>query len=118
MLKKQVNGLIGYCKVSGFKVKSIESVSISLNKFKFRKLHSLVGENVVTAIPYPKNRENSSTVLTIDEYNKILSHCSQKDDTRLGMRNLVIILMLGLLGLRTGTIISHIEYCKSNLKIE
>ena len=34
MLEKQVNGFIAYCKVSGFKDKSIESLSINLNKFK------------------------------------------------------------------------------------
>ncbi len=34
MLEKQINGFIDYCKVSGFKDKSIESLSINLNKFK------------------------------------------------------------------------------------
>ena len=34
MLEKQVNGFIDYCKVSGFSDKSIESLSINLNKFK------------------------------------------------------------------------------------
>ena len=34
MLEKQINGFIAYCKVSGFKDKSIESLSINLNKFK------------------------------------------------------------------------------------
>jgi len=38
--------------------------------------------------------------------NKILSHCCQKVDTLLGIRNLVIVLILGLLGLRTSTIIA------------
>ena len=152
MLEKQINGFIDYCKVSGFKDKSIESLSINLNKFKiflgkthvrsikkityryllsfvadfespsihtkkarvwalrqffhFLKLQSLVDENIATAIPYPKIEKTVPQFLTIDEYNKILSHCCQKADTRLGMRNLVIILVLGLLGLRTGTIIS------------
>ena len=34
MLEKQVNRFIDYCKVSGFKDKSIESLSPNLNKFK------------------------------------------------------------------------------------
>jgi len=152
MLEKQVNGFIAYCKVSGFKDKSIESLSLNLNKFKiflskihvrsikkvtyrhllsfvadfqspsihtkkarvwalrqffhFLKLHSLVDENIATAIPYPKIEKTVPQFLTMDEYNRILSHCSKKAYTRLGIRNLVIILMLGLLGLRTGTIIS------------
>jgi integrase/recombinase XerC len=152
MLEKQINGFIAYCKVSGFKDKSIESLSINLNKFKifldkihvrsikkityrhllcfvadfqspsihtkkarvwalrqffhFLKLQGLVDENIATAIPYPKIEKTVPQFLTIDEYNKILSHCCQKAYSRPGYRDLVIILMLGLLGLRTGTIIS------------
>ena len=34
MLERQVNGFIDYCKVSGFKDKSIKSLSINPNKFK------------------------------------------------------------------------------------
>ena len=38
MLEKQINGFIEYCKVSGFRDKSIESLSIRLNQFnKFLK---------------------------------------------------------------------------------
>ena len=152
MLEKQINGFIEYCKVSGFKDRSIQSLSINLNKFKtflseihnrsikkityrhlsafvadyespsidtkkarvwamrqffhYLKLHNLVEENIATAIPYPKIEKKVPQFLTIDEYNKILSHCCQKVDTLLGIRNLVIVLILGLLGLRTSTIIA------------
>ena len=34
MLEEQINGFIEYCKVSGFRDKSIESLSIRLNQFK------------------------------------------------------------------------------------
>lgn len=34
MLEKQINGFIEYCKVSGFKDRSIQSLSLNLNKFK------------------------------------------------------------------------------------
>ncbi len=152
MLEQHINGFIEYCKVSGFRVKSIESLSTRLNNFNnfaqenhlesiqeityrhllafladyrrpsihikkarvwalrqffhFLKLHSVVDENIATSIPYPKIEKTVPHFLTIDEYNRVLSHCSQKADTPLGIRNLVIILILGLLGLRTGTIIS------------
>jgi integrase/recombinase XerC len=33
MLEEQINGFIEYCKVSGFRDKSIESLSIRLNQF-------------------------------------------------------------------------------------
>ena len=34
MLEEQINGFIEYCKVSGFRDRSIESLSIRLNQFK------------------------------------------------------------------------------------
>ena len=42
MLEKQINGFIEYCKVSGFKDRSIQSLSINLNKFKtfLGKIHN------------------------------------------------------------------------------
>ncbi len=33
MLKKQISGFIAYCKVSGFKPKSIEALSLRLEQF-------------------------------------------------------------------------------------
>jgi integrase/recombinase XerC len=54
--------------------------------FHFLKLQSLVDENIATAIPYPKIEKTFPQFLTIDEYNKILSHCCQKADTRPGIR--------------------------------
>ena len=129
MLEQHINGFIEYCKVSGFRVKSIESLSTRLNNFNnfaqenhlesiqeityrhllafladyrrpsihikkarvwalrqffhFLKLHSVVDENIATSIPYPKIEKTVPHFLTIDEYNKILSHLSQKADTPL-----------------------------------
>ncbi len=42
MLERQINGFIEYCKVSGFKDRSIQSLSINLNKFKafLGKIHN------------------------------------------------------------------------------
>ncbi|MBC2696180.1 MAG: tyrosine-type recombinase/integrase [Desulfobacteraceae bacterium] len=53
-----------------------------------------------------QNRKNCSPFLTIREYNRILHHCSKNAGTFIGRRNLIIIIMLGLLGLRTNSIIS------------
>jgi integrase/recombinase XerC len=57
-------------------------------------------------LPYPKIEKTVPHFLTIDEYNRILLYCSTDSDHVIGLRNLIIIMMLGLLGLRTGTIIS------------
>jgi integrase/recombinase XerC len=152
MLTEQVNGFIEYCKVSGFKDKSIQALSIRLNEFKdfvkskrlshirnisyghlsafvadyknpsihvkksriwclrqffhYLKLNGIVWENIALDLPYPKIEKTVPHFLTIDEYNRILHHCSAHAKNILGLRNLLIIMMLGLLGLRTGSIVS------------
>ena len=152
MLEEQINGFIEYCKVSGFRNKSIESLSIRLNQFNiflktvqirkikaityrhlskfvadyknpsihvkkariwslrqffhYLKLNGYVNENIATDLPYPKIEKTVPHFLTICEYNLILHHCSKNAGTFIGLRNLIIIMMLGLLGLRTNSIIS------------
>ena len=152
MLDKEIKGFIAYCKVAGFKQKSIETLSLRLNEFNqflkskrfknilsvtyshlsafvadykspsihvkkariwslrqffhFLKLRGHIKDNIATDLPYPKIEQTIPQFLTIDEYNRILRHCSSHAKNTLGLRNLIIIMMLGLLGLRTGAIIS------------
>jgi integrase/recombinase XerC len=152
MLEENIKGFISYCKVAGFKEKSIETLSLRLNEFNkflkskrfkniqsvtyshlsafvadyrspsihikkariwtlrqffhFLKLKSYIKDNIATQLPYPKIEKTVPHFLTIDEYNRILLYCSANANHVLGLRNLIIIMMLGLLGLRTGTIIS------------
>jgi site-specific recombinase XerD len=152
MLEEQINDFIRYCKVSGFRDKSIESLSIRLKEFNkflktarlrkvksityrhlssfiadyknpsihvkkarvwslrqffhYLKLNGYVDQNIALDLPYPKIEKTVPHFLTIHEYNRILHHCSKNADTFIGLRNLIIIMMLGLLGLRTNSIIS------------
>ena len=152
MLEDNNKGFISYCKVAGFKEKSIETLSLRLNEFNkflkskrfkniqsvtyshlsafvadykspsihikkariwtlrqffhFLKLKSYIKENIATQLPYPKIEKTVPHFLTINEYNRILFHCSSNASSPLGLRNLIIIMMLGLLGLRTGSIVS------------
>lgn len=152
MLNKKIKGFIGYCKVAGFKEKSIETLSLRLNEFnqflkskRFKNIQSVsyshlsafvadyqspsihikkariwslhqffhflrlkgnIKDNIAMDLPYPKIEKTVPHFLTIDEYNRILLYCSAHSHDLLGLRNLIIIMMLGLLGLRTGTIIS------------
>jgi integrase/recombinase XerC len=137
MLEKQIKGFLQYCKVSGFRPRSLQTLSIRLNDFSkflktnrlsrirsinyshlsafvadfhspsvhvkksriwslrqffhYLKLNGLVRENIATDLPYPKIENTVPKFLTIEEYNRIL---------------LIIILMLGLIGIRTGAIIA------------
>lgn len=151
MLDQQISGFIAYCKVSGFKDKSIESLSLRLRQFnhfineshikhidsiQYRQLRQFVAdygqpsihvkkariwslrqfyhylvlinrvtENIATYLVYPKIEKTVPDFLTIGEYNQILEHCLQAADTDAGLRNLIIVMLLGMLGLRTNAII-------------
>ena len=74
--------------------------------FHFLKLNGLVRENIALDIPYPKIEKTVPHFLTIDEYNRILQYFLKKARDFFGLRNLVIIMMLGLLGLRLGSLLS------------
>jgi integrase/recombinase XerC len=74
--------------------------------FHFLKLNGLVGENIALDIPYPKIEKTVPHFLTIDEYNRILQYFFKKATDFFGLRNLALIMMLGLLGLRLGSMLS------------
>jgi integrase/recombinase XerC len=152
MLNQHISGFIAYCKVSGFKAKSIESLSMRLNEFNtfvrnekldkikgityrhlrrfvadyrnpsihikkariwslrqfyhYLKLNSHVDENIATALAYPKIKKTVPHFLTQAQYNRILAHCSEKAKSRMGLRNLIIIMLLGMIGLRTSAVVA------------
>jgi len=152
MLEKHIKGFLRYCKLSGFKERSIQALTIRLNDFNnflkterlcsirsityshlsafvadyrlpsihvkksriwslrqffhYLKLNGIVIENIATELPYPKIEKTVPHFLTIDEYNRILHHFAARINMNQGLRNLLIIMMLGLMGLRTGSIIS------------
>ncbi len=79
----------------------------SLRKFyHFLKLKDLVAENIALSLPYPKIEKKVPEFLTIDEYNTLLNYFHDKASETAGLRNLVIIMVLGLLGLRLRSVIS------------
>ncbi|MBN1348735.1 hypothetical protein JXJ21_04935 [candidate division KSB1 bacterium] len=57
-------------------------------------------------IPYPKIDKKVPQFLTSAEFKLILKHFTQKATNLIGLRNLVIISLLGLLGLRTATVVA------------
>jgi len=89
--------------------------------FHFLKLHGLVDENIAKNVPYPKIEKTVPQFLTISEYNRILRYFSEAADSYVRIRNLIIIMMLGLLGLRTGTFISlniqHVDAAAGLLRV-
>jgi len=73
--------------------------------FHFLKLNHLIEDNIALSIPYPKIEKTVPQYLTPDEYNQILSYFYQKATSFCGLRNLVLIMLFGFLGLRLKSII-------------
>ncbi len=115
-----ING-IGYghlsCFVSDFKEPSIHKKKArvwSLHLFfHFLTLSGHIWENIAIDLPYPKIEKTVPHFLTIEEFNRIIEHFVLNIESTNGLRNLVLILMFGLLGLRTATItaldVEHID---------
>jgi integrase/recombinase XerC len=73
--------------------------------FHFLKANTIISKNIALDIPYPKVTKTIPLFLTIDEFNKILSYFAQQGDSLTGLRNLIIIMLLGFLGLRLSTLL-------------
>jgi integrase/recombinase XerC len=65
-----------------------------------------VPKNIALKLPYPKIEKTGAQFLTINEYNCLIRYFSNEAQDLLGLRNFVIILMLGTLGLRTSTLLA------------
>jgi len=74
--------------------------------YHFLTLHGQVPKNIALKLPYPKIEKTVPQFLTPDEYNRLIRYFSERIDSYMGLRNLVIIMLLGTLGLRTGTLIA------------
>ena len=74
--------------------------------YHFLTLHQHVAKNIALRLAYPKIEKTVPQFLTPDEYNRLIRHFGQRADTKMGLRNLIIILLLGTLGLRTSTLIA------------
>ncbi|MDW7680627.1 MAG: tyrosine-type recombinase/integrase [bacterium] len=74
--------------------------------FHYLKLQQLVDKNIALELPYPKMEKKVAKFLTEDEFNRILNHFTQKATDIHGLRNLIIILIMGLLGIRTAAIVA------------
>lgn len=73
--------------------------------YHYLKLKDFVEENIAMSFPYPKIEKRVPEFLTIDEYDTLLNHFHDKAIDYKGLRDLVIIMILGLLGLRLSSVI-------------
>jgi len=74
--------------------------------FHFLKLNGWIKINIASEFPYPKIEKTIPHFFTIEEYNRLLNFFYRRASDASGFRNLVMIMMLGLLGLRLSSVIS------------
>lgn len=74
--------------------------------FHFLALHQHVAQNIAAKLPYPKIEKTLPQFLTVEEYNRLIRHFSQQPQDMWTLRNLIIIMLLGILGLRTSSLIA------------
>jgi site-specific recombinase XerD len=74
--------------------------------YHFLTLQRIIPKNIATGIPYPKIEKTVPQFLTQEEYKLLIRHFTTRADSSMGLRNLVIIMLLGTLGLRTSTLIA------------
>ena len=115
-IKQQITSVkqISYQYLSEF-VADYNTPSVSVKKarvwtlhqfFHFLKLQQQIDKNFAQQLPYPKIEKTVAEFLTADEFKRILLHFTQQAADLNGMRNLVLISLLGFLGLRTATIVA------------
>ena len=72
--------------------------------YHFLTLHRIIPENIATGLPYPKIEKTVPQFLTKEEYTLLIRHFTDRASSPFGLRNLIIIMLLGTLGLRTSTL--------------
>ncbi len=79
----------------------------SLHKFfQYLKLQQLIPHNVAAKLPYPKIEKKIAQFLTDDEFKSILNYFTQQAADIQGLRNLVMLMLMGFPGLRTAAIVA------------
>ena len=89
--------------------------------FHYLEFHQLIQVNPAKRLPYPKMEKNDPEFLSLDELKTILSWFFIHRDAVPGLRNLIIVMMFGLLGLRLSALrnldIQDISLTESHLWI-
>jgi integrase/recombinase XerC len=86
--------------------------------FHFLKLTKQIQSNITQNLPYPKIDKKEPLFLTIDEFKMILMYSLKQANSTTGLRNFIIIMLLGFLGLRISALIqldtTKTQYCISS----
>ncbi|MBU4317082.1 MAG: tyrosine-type recombinase/integrase, partial [Proteobacteria bacterium] len=73
--------------------------------YHYLTLQGHVPKNIALKLPYPKIETTVPDFLTQDELNRLINYFAGQAHEMIGLRNLVIIVLLGFLGIRTSALI-------------
>jgi integrase/recombinase XerC len=73
--------------------------------YHFLKINNLITDNPASFVPYPKIGRKVPKYLTPQELNCLLDHFARQAHTTIGLRNLIIIMLLGFLGMRISAVV-------------
>lgn len=105
---------VGYEHLLAF-VADFETPSVHVKKnriwalrhfYHFLKLNQIIEDNIARHIPYPKIAKKVPQYLTITEFKVILRHFASRARSSSGLRNLIVIMLLGFMGLRLGAVLA------------
>jgi len=104
MLHGYCSQFLAYCELADFSARSIQALTIRLNELanflKIQRIQSVKKVRYRHLIEFTADF-NAPSVPHPDEYNRLTYHFSERADSSMGLRNLIIIMLLGPLGLRT-----------------
>ncbi len=72
--------------------------------FHYLEFHQLIQVNPAKKLPYPQMQKSDPEFLSLEELKRILSWFLMQANSSPGLRNLIIAMMFGLLGLRISTL--------------
>jgi integrase/recombinase XerC len=61
--------------------------------YHFLTLHRIIPKNIATGIPYPKIEKTVPEFLTQEEYKLLIHHFSERTDSSIELRNLILIML-------------------------
>ena len=74
--------------------------------FHFLVLNQWISKNIAGDLPYPKIEKTVPKFLTIEDFNLIIKYLSDLSDSPMGLRNLMAVMLLGMLGLRISSLVA------------
>ena len=74
--------------------------------FHFLKLNNIIEQNIALKLPYPKIGKKIPKYLNMNEFKQILAFFANKANSLQGLRNLIIVMLFGFLGLRLKSVLN------------